>query len=77
MNLFKNELFNPTVLCGVQPRSATSYREPLFAPRYGRRRPVSPVVPDAAIDGAVLAFEAHAIERIGDELVLREFDQAA
>ena len=41
MNLFKNELFNPTMPSGLPPRGVPSYRAPLFAPRYGRRRPVS------------------------------------
>ena len=77
MNLFKNELFNPTMPSGLPPRGVPSYRAPLFAPRYGRRRPVSAVLPGETLGGTVLAFEARALERVGDVLVLREHDQAA
>ncbi|QNP41953.1 hypothetical protein [Lysobacter solisilvae (ex Woo and Kim 2020)] len=37
MNLFTTQLFSSTMLPEAQPRTR-SYREPLFALRYGRRR---------------------------------------
>jgi hypothetical protein len=70
MNLFKNELFNATMLQALSAREPRSYRMPAFARRYGRRR-------DADTSEPAPALIAYAIERIGDELVMRQYDQAA
>jgi len=70
MNLFKNELFNATMLEALSGREPRSYRTPAFARRYGRRR-------DAETAEPAPALIAYAIERIGDELVMRQYDQAA
>jgi len=70
MNLFKNELFNDTMLQALSGRESRSYRTPAFARRYGRRR-------DADTAEPAPALIAYTIERIGDELVMRQYDQAA
>jgi hypothetical protein len=78
MNLFKSELFSSTMLHEIQPRAPRSYREPTFAPHYGRRRvataPTSAPILFAAIEA--IAF-AGAIEQIGDKCVLLDYDEAA
>lgn len=39
MDLFTSDLFSSTMCQQHPPRRSRSYREPPFAPRYGRRRP--------------------------------------
>jgi hypothetical protein len=70
MNLFKNELFNATMLEALSGWEPRSYRTPAFVRRYGRRRDADSAQPAPALI-------AYTIERIGDELVMRQYDQAA
>jgi hypothetical protein len=69
MNLFKNELFNDTMLQALA-REPRSYRTPTFGRRYGRRRDED----EAPVSAPALI--ACTVECIGDEPV-RQYDQAA
>jgi hypothetical protein len=70
MNLFTSQLFSSTMQS--EPRLSRSYREPLFAVRYGRRR-----ADRTAPATAPLRLASGTIGRVGETSSPIDYDRAA
>jgi len=71
MNLFTSDLFTPVMGEGLASRTPRSYRAPAFGRRYGgATAPATHAAPSVLLTSC-------AVEAIGDECVLRDYDLAA
>ena len=71
MNLFTSDLFTPVMGESLASRTPRSYRAPTFGRRYGRA-----TAPSAHAAPSTLLTSC-AVEAIGDECVLIDYDLAA